>query len=91
MRLHRCVPVLAAVVSLAGVSAPVAYGSEAMAGSGGTPVPTTQVVQHHSAGSIDWVVGIGAATGIVVLGTGAAATLRGRRALAGSRETRAAG
>jgi hypothetical protein len=82
MHLHRCVPVVAAVISLAGAtSAPVALASDAMAPGGGGPVPptTTTVVQHHSAGSIDWIIGIGTATGIVVLGTGALATRRNRR------------
>ncbi|HUA48646.1 MAG TPA: hypothetical protein VMA77_25665 [Solirubrobacteraceae bacterium] len=94
MHLHRCLPVVAAVVSLAGAtSAPAALASEAMAPGGGGTVPptTTTVVQHHSAGSVDWIVGIGTATGIVILGTGALATRRNRRlTAAGSGETRVA-
>lgn len=39
--------------------------------------------------SVDWVVGIGTATGLALLGTGAAATLRSRRPVAGSARTRA--
>lgn len=94
MHLHRCVPVVAAVISLAGAtSAPVALAAEAMApGGGGTVPPTaTTVVQHHSAGSADWIIGIGTATGIVVLGTGALATRRNRRlTVPGSPDTPAA-
>ncbi|HUA44161.1 MAG TPA: hypothetical protein VMA77_02970 [Solirubrobacteraceae bacterium] len=92
MRLHRCVPVLAVVVSLAGVSAPLAEASQAEAPSAGIPQPTTPtVIQHHSAGSADWIIGIGTAAGIAVLGTGAVATRRNRRlTLAGSGDTRPA-
>ena len=78
MRLHRSVPVLAAALALAGVSAPVASAHDAMAPSGGIGQPTT-VVQHHSTGSTDWIIGIGTATGIAVVGTGTAAGLRHRR------------
>jgi hypothetical protein len=89
MRIHRCVPMLAAVVSLSGVSAPVAYGFEAMSPGGDIAQPAP-VVQHHSGSSIDWVIGIGTATGIVVLGTGAAATMRNRRPAATPTRPRAA-
>ena len=93
MRLHRCMPVLATVVALAGVSAPVAQASQAMAPEGGGSVQAAAptVVQSHSAGSVDWIIGIGTATGIAVLGTGVAATRRNRRVtVAGSSETRPA-
>jgi hypothetical protein len=91
MRLHRCMPVLAAVVSLAGVSAPIAQASEAVAPSGGISQPAAPtVVPHQSAGSADWVIGIGTATTVALLGTGAAVTLRNRRPVAASTKTRAA-
>lgn len=91
MRLQRCMPMLATVVSLAGVFAPVAQATDAMAPGEGIGQPTPALVQHHSGGSVDLVIGIGTATGIVVLGTGAAATLRNRRvSVAGSTKTRAA-
>jgi len=90
MRLHRCVPALAAAVTLAGVSAPLAEASQAVAPSGAVPTSPT-VVQHRSVGSEDWALGIGTAAGIAVLGTGAAVGIRNRRlTLAGSRRTRAA-
>jgi hypothetical protein len=79
MRLHRCVPVLAAVVSLAGVSAPLAEASDAMAPGGGGPVHLAAPAPHQT-GSSDWLIGLGTATGIVVLGTGAIVTARDRRA-----------
>jgi len=89
MRLHRCVPALAAVVTLAGASAPAAYAADAIAPGGGGTVPAaTPVAQHHPAGSVDLLIGIGTATGIAVLGTGAAATLRNRRPVAGTRAAR---
>jgi hypothetical protein len=93
MHLHRCLPVVAAVVSLAGcTSAPVALASDAMApGGGGTlPPTTTTVVQHHSADSIEWIIGIGTATGIVALGTGLATRRNRHRTVAGSPDTPAA-
>jgi hypothetical protein len=78
MRLHRCMPALVAAVTLAGVSAPAANATDAIAPGSGGPEPT-QVVQHHSAASTDWVIAIGTGTGIALLGTGAAATRRNRR------------
>jgi len=77
MRVHRCMPVFAAVVSLAGGSAPVAYATDATAPSGApahlaAPAP-------HQTGSSDWLIGLGTATGIAVLGTGAIVTARDRR------------
>ena len=92
MRLHRCMPMLATVVTLAGVAAPVAEASQAMAPGGGLSQPASPtVVQHHSAGSVDWVIGIGTAAGLAVLGTGAVATRRNRRPAATSTRTRPAG
>lgn len=78
MRLHRCMPALAVAVTLAGVSAPVASATDAMAPGSGLSAPT-QVVQHHSTDSAGWVIAIGTGTGIALLGTGAAATRRNRR------------
>ena len=93
MRLHRCMPMLATVVTLAGVAAPVAEASQAMAPGGGglSQLPAPTVIQHHSAGSSDWVIGIGTAAGLAALGTGAVATRRNRRPAATSPRTRPAG
>jgi hypothetical protein len=93
MRLHRCMPVLAAVVSLAGVSAPLAQASDAIAPGGGGSLgesPTPVVQQHHPAGSVDWVIGIGSAAGLAILGAGATVTLRSRRPAAATTRTRVA-
>jgi hypothetical protein len=85
MRLYRCVPAFAAVVSLAGVSAPAAFASDAIAPGGGPlQASTTQVIQRHTPASDDWVIGIGAA-GVAVLGAGAVLGTRHRRPLAGTR------
>ena len=89
MRLHRGVPMFAAVVTLAGVSAPTAYAFDANSpgGGGGQPAP---LVQSNSGSSSDWLIGVGAAGGIALLGTGMAATARSRRPTA-TRATRATG
>jgi hypothetical protein len=87
MRLHRCVPAFAAVVSLAAVSAPGAHATDAIAPGGGPlQVSATPVVHHHTPASEDLVLGIGAA-GVAVIGAGALLGTR-HRPLAG---TRAAG
>jgi len=79
MRLHRCVPVLAAVVSLAGVSAPIAQASEAVAPSGAPDGQVAASARPQPGNSSDWLIGLGTATGIVVLGTGGIVTVRDRR------------
>jgi hypothetical protein len=75
MRLHRGVPVLAAVLSLAGTSAPVAYGFENLGPSDGGQVTPVRV-QQGSSGSNDWLIAAGAAGGLTVIGAGAAAKRR---------------
>lgn len=78
MRLHRGVATLAAVLSLAGISAPVAYGLDNVTpGSGGQATPLR--VQQASSGPSDWLIAVGAAGAITVLGTGAAAQRRHTR------------
>ena len=69
MRPHRGVPMLAAVFTLVGASAPAASGyiRTSVGSLSGQPA----VITHHSAGdSTDWLVGIGAAGGLAVFGTG---------------------
>ena len=78
MRLQRGVAMLAAVLSFAGISAPIAYGLDDVApGSGGQN--TAVRVQQGSSGSSDWLIVAGAAGGLTVLGTGAAAKRRHSR------------
>ena len=69
MRPHRGVPMLAAVFTLVGASAPAASGY--IRTSVGSPSGQPAVITHHSAGdSTDLLVGIGAAGGLAVVGTG---------------------
>lgn len=75
MRIHRGLAMLAAVLSLAGISAPVAYGFDNRAPSGGSQVTPIQV-QQGSAGSNDWLIAVGAAGGLTAIGAGAAAKRR---------------
>jgi hypothetical protein len=78
MRLHRGVPMLAAVFTLVGTSAPAASGyiRTSVGGPSGQPA----VVTHHSSGdSTDWLVGIGALGGLAVFGTGLTAKRSGAR------------
>lgn len=74
MRLHKSVPTLAAIVTLVGAATP-AYAMERVSNGspGGQP---SAVTQHHSDDSIDWIIGIGAATGLTDIGTGVAASRR---------------
>ena len=69
MRPHRGVPMLAAVFTLVGASAPAASGY--IRTSVGSPSGQPAVITHHSAGdSTDWLVGIGAVGGLAVFSTG---------------------
>jgi hypothetical protein len=78
MRLHRGVPMLASVPTLVGTSTPAyAFVRPSGGGQGGQP---TALTQHHSGDSTDWVVGIGAAGAVAVLGS-AAGVARRRRTL----------
>ena len=74
MRLHKSVPTLAAIFTLVAAASP-AYAVERVSNGnpGGQPAAITQ---HHSDDSIDWIIGIGAATGLTVVGTGVAASRR---------------
>lgn len=66
MRSSRCVPMLAAVATAAGASAPPAYAFRpGPIGSGAQP--TAPLVRHHSSSSPDWIlIGVGAAGGITL-------------------------
>jgi hypothetical protein len=79
MHLHRVVPLLATVVTLAGASAPAAYGFKAGPAIGGGGQPST-LAQHQATGTGEWLAGFGTAGGLAVFGTGCAAILRRRRA-----------
>ena len=74
MRLYRHVPVLAAVVTLAGASAPVASAEHPLSGSGGGPPTVTTLATHDSSGSTDWLIGAVAAGGVVLVSAGVAGT-----------------
>jgi len=89
MRLYRGVPLLAAVVTLAGVSTPAAYGFDSVSPAGGGGQPTAPVVD-HSAGPSDWLIGLGAAGGITLAGAGVASSRRARRRTASAHRVRAA-
>jgi hypothetical protein len=72
MRLNRGVRTLAAVVSLAAVTAPAAYANDiGEGGSGLSPALQAQVAtSHRSAGSTDWpLIALGAG-GAVLVGAG---------------------
>lgn len=75
MRTSRRVPMLAAVVTLAGVSAQPAYAFKAGPISGAPPT-TALEQQHHPSSSTDWgLVGV-AAAGITVVGVSLGASRR---------------
>jgi hypothetical protein len=79
MRLHRGAAMLAAVVTLAGVSTPAAYAFDSQAPSSGGQPPVA-AVQHRSPSSTDWLlIGVGSAGAITLAGAaGLGATRRGR-------------
>jgi hypothetical protein len=78
MRLHRGVPIVAAVVSLAGVSTRAAYAFDSQAPGGGGQ-PTAALVQHPPSSSTDWLlIGVGSAGAITLAAAGVGATQRGR-------------
>jgi uncharacterized membrane protein YfcA len=83
MRLHRGVPMLAAVLTLAGSTPAQARLMPAIGDGPGQP---TSAVQHQSGTAIDWEIGAGVA-GIALLGGGPAATRRRRQTL-GTRPAR---
>ena len=88
MRTHRCVPTLAAVIALAAPAAP-AYGADIDAPGGGGTVST--VVAHQQASSSDWLIGVGAAAGVVLVGAGVAGSRRTSRRVSVARGARTAG
>ncbi|HZE04704.1 MAG TPA: hypothetical protein VE127_05745 [Solirubrobacteraceae bacterium] len=99
MHLAKRVPMLAAVVTVAAVTAPSAYGFAADAGPGpehvtvgATPVVATPPVAHHSSDSTAWEIGAGAAGAVVVLGAGLTLGARsGRRRTSAAAAIRPAG
>lgn len=91
MRSSSRVPVLAAVVTLAGVGAPPAYAFKAGPISGGAE-PNAALVQQEPPSSTDWVlIGAGAAGGITLVGVGVEATRRLGAPTARTRGARPAG
>jgi hypothetical protein len=73
MRLRKSVPMLAAIVTLAGAASP-AHAVERVSNGGPSGQPTA--ISHHSDDSMDWIIGLGAATGLTVIGTGVAVSRR---------------
>lgn len=74
MRLHRGVPMLAAVVTLTGLGTPAAYAFKSETASAGAQ-PTAALVQHHPSGSTDWVlIGVVGAGAITLAGAGVSAS-----------------
>jgi hypothetical protein len=73
MRIHRAVPMFAAVASLAAGTAPAAQGFDNSAPIAGQAATLTQ---HHPSASGDWLIALGTAGAITVLSGGWAA---GRR------------
>jgi len=90
MRLHRVVPMLASVATLAAVSAPAASAQQPISPSGGVPQTGTTLAAHHSSGSSDWLIGVGAAGGVVLVSAGLAGTRRAHRRTATAQRIRAA-
>jgi hypothetical protein len=74
MRLHKSVPTLAAIFTLVGAATP-AYGFEPVS-SGSPSGDRAAITEHHAHDSTDWIIGIGAATGLTLIGTGAAVSRR---------------
>lgn len=76
MRLSCRVSMLAAVATLAGVSAAPAYAFEAGPIAGGAD-PSAALVRHHPSSSTDWVlVGVAGAGAITLVGASVGATRR---------------
>ena len=89
MRLHRGVPMLAAVATLA-VSASGASAHEAIAPSGGVPQTAPTVAAHHSSDSTGLLIGVGAVGGIALVSIGVAGSQRAQRRSATAKHVGAA-
>lgn len=76
MRIHRAVPMFAAVASLAAGTAPAAQAFDNSAPTAGQAATLTQ---HHPSASVDWLIALGTAGGITVLSGGLAAGRRSPR------------
>lgn len=87
MRVHRAVPMLAAVLTLAGGTAPNALAFDAEAPAAGPSAP----VSHNSSDASDWLIGAGAAGGITVFTAALAVNRRSRRGVARAGRVGAAG
>ena len=81
MRVHRGIAVLATVVTMAGTSAPAA-NAFIRVGSGSSRGQPATGSDQRSDESIDWVIGLGGAAGLTLLGTGLVARRRRTRASA---------
>jgi hypothetical protein len=75
MRVHRGIAVLATVLTMAGTSTPAANAFIRVGSGSPSGQPATASHQRSDA-SIDWVIGLGSAAGITLLGTGLVATRR---------------
>ncbi len=92
MRIHRSIPMLAAVATLVGSAAPAAYASDNVAAGSGGAVSSTAQVQHNSSGTGDWLIGLGAAGAVTLAGAGVASSRRAsRRRATGTRTAAASG
>jgi hypothetical protein len=81
---------LAALVTLVGGAAPA--GAYTLNAGGGGPAQTTTpvVAHHHSSGSSDWLIAVGAAGGVALVGAGVAGSRRANRRTATASQARAA-
>ena len=76
MRVRKSTAMVAAVVSVAGLTAPTAYAFDNRAPSAGAAPPALRV-QDHRASSTDWLlIGVGGAGAITLAGAGAGARAR---------------
>ena len=87
MRLHRGVPMLAAVLTLAGTSAPAANAFVGVSAGGPSGQPT-RVTQHPSGDNADWAIAIAAAGGLTLAGAGFAARRSAASKSASARRSR---
>jgi hypothetical protein len=81
MRVHRGIAVLATALTMAGTSTPAANAFIRVGSRSSSGQPAT-ATHPRSGESIDWVIGIGTAAGITLLGTGLVATRRRTRPVA---------